>query len=172
MPPLRTNCDGPSPPPSWGLGPSEGPGWSGAARTTMEHRRRREAWGRPQRGPTKFLNYTGRSEIRELPKNQDLTSNPPAIFCLPLILRTSSNEQQRLVAQTSLQKNTSRLLPQRRSARIQLPQPCSHSFSSGPKMQQIIYSIRNTTCYNRKLDRIDLDQLLIVYLFVIIPFIY
>ena len=37
------------------------------------HRRRRGAWGRPQRVPVKSLNYREKIEMREIPRNQDLT---------------------------------------------------------------------------------------------------
>jgi len=70
--------------PPWGLGPPA-PQWAtaaavgpGAARTAMGHRRRRRgAWGRPQRVPVKSLNYKEKIEMREIPKNQDLTGNLP-----------------------------------------------------------------------------------------------
>ena len=82
----RPNRNGPPPPP-WGLGPpapqwataaAMGPGaartalWAtaaavgpGAARTAIGHRRRRRgAWGRPQRVPVKSLNYQEKIEMR------------------------------------------------------------------------------------------------------------
>ena len=52
-----------------------------AARTAMGQRRRRRrrrrrgAWGRPQRVPVKSLNDKEKTEMREILKNQDLTSN-------------------------------------------------------------------------------------------------
>ena len=43
----------------------------GAARTAMgHHRRRRGAWGRPQRVPVKSLNYKEKTEMREIPQNR------------------------------------------------------------------------------------------------------
>ena len=51
---------------------------AGAARAAMGHRRRRRrrgAWGRPQRVPVKSLNYKEKIEMREIQKNQDLTGN-------------------------------------------------------------------------------------------------
>ena len=59
----------------WGLGPPA-PQWvtaaavgPGAAQTAMGRRRRRRgAWGRPQRVPVKSLNYKEKIEMREMPK--------------------------------------------------------------------------------------------------------
>ena len=64
------------PAPQWATAAAVGPG---AARTAMGHRRRRRrgAWGRPQRVPVKSLNYKEKIEMREIPKNQDLTGNLP-----------------------------------------------------------------------------------------------
>ena len=48
----------------------------GSASTAMGHRRRRRgAWGRPQRVPVKSLNYKEKIEMREMPQNPDLRGN-------------------------------------------------------------------------------------------------